>query len=411
MKNNIAQINIPNNWKLVNLGEIFEFKNGVNSEGANFGSGIRFINIMEIINNDFIKANDIPGRISLSQKNIDNNLVKRGDVLFNRTSETPEEVGMTSVYLDDEPVVFGGFVIRGRDKNKNLYNNYKKYCFSSEQVRREIVRRCQGAVRGNIGQKDLEKVPFIFPSISEQKKIALVLETCDQVVEKLSKKIKVRKNIRKGLMQNLLTGKKRLPGFSDKWKELKVQEILQERKEYDYQKNGFELFSLTIQDGVCRKTDRYNREFLVVGDSKKYKKTYFKDIVYNPANLRFGAIAYNLNKDPVLLSPIYKTLKIKNSKIYNADFVAKLLTSNWQINLISSRYSEGTLVERMEVKIDDFLFHKIKLPGIKEQEAIAKILTTSDEEIRLLENKLLTIKDQKKYLLNNLVTGKIRIKA
>jgi uncharacterized LabA/DUF88 family protein len=120
MKTNHLQKNIPTGWKQVTLGDLFDFKNGLNSEKENFGHGMRFINIMEILKHDYLVAKNIPGRINVDEKRSKDNIVEYGDVLFNRTSETPDEVGMTSVYLDTEPVVFGGFVIRAKPKTKDL---------------------------------------------------------------------------------------------------------------------------------------------------------------------------------------------------------------------------------------------------------------------------------------------------
>ena len=169
------------------------------------------------------------------------------------------------------------------------------------------------------------------------------------------------------------------------------------------------LFSLTIEKGVTPKTERYERGFLVKSDEKKYKLTKFNDIVYNPANLRFGAIALNKINEDVLLSPIYEVLFIKNNEKYDINFISDILTSSRQI-LIFSKKAEGTLVERMAVKIDAFLNTKIKIPkDIKEQKAISDVLSTADKEIVLLEKELKKIKEQKKGLMQLLLTGIVRV--
>ena len=113
---------IPDDWKLEPLGNLFNFKNGINAEAEKYGKGIKFVNIMEIINNNALSSKLIPGEIELSKEAIKKNLVIKGDVLFNRTSETAEDIGLTSVYLDNAEVVFGGFVIRGREKKKVLHS-------------------------------------------------------------------------------------------------------------------------------------------------------------------------------------------------------------------------------------------------------------------------------------------------
>jgi type I restriction enzyme S subunit len=208
-------------------------------------------------------------------------------------------------------------------------------------------------------------------------------------------------------MQGLLTGKVRLPGFADRWKIVNLGDLLKERNERDVESEKLLLYSLTIENGVCPKGERYDRSFLVKSDSKVYKKTYKNDIVYNPANLRYGAIAHNKNENPVLLSPIYQVLFVKNEKETNIDFIGQLLTWERQIRKMSA-YAEGTLIERMEVKIDSFKTIQIDIPDKKEQDAIANILNTASKEIVLLEEKLSFIQEQKRYLLNNLITGTIR---
>ena len=75
------------------------------------------------------------------------------------------------MYLDHEPVVFGGFVIRAKPKTKELNDLFKKYCFSSEKFRKEVIKQGQGVVRGNIGQSNLRVIPFLLPPKDEQMRI------------------------------------------------------------------------------------------------------------------------------------------------------------------------------------------------------------------------------------------------
>jgi type I restriction enzyme S subunit len=185
---------LPDGWEMHSLGELFTFKNGVNTEKASYGKGIKFINVMDVLQGNSITPDIIPGQITLPDKKMKENLVKKGDVLFNRTSETPEEIGMTSVYLDDEDVVFGGFVIKGHPIDNKLDNMFKKYCFFSEKVRKEIIRRGQGAVRANIGQNDLSKVSMMLPPLPEQKAIADLLSTWDEAIENTEKLIWAKRN-------------------------------------------------------------------------------------------------------------------------------------------------------------------------------------------------------------------------
>jgi type I restriction enzyme S subunit len=105
---------IPEDWAVTSMGELFTFQNGVNAGKAAYGKGTPFINVLEVITYPTLVETKIPGRISLPPQATSTFRVQTGDVLFNRTSETQEEVGLASVYIDNREVVFGGFVIRAR---------------------------------------------------------------------------------------------------------------------------------------------------------------------------------------------------------------------------------------------------------------------------------------------------------
>src|SRR5665213_1879478 len=89
---------IPKNWNVKELGGLFEFKNGINAGKESYGKGVKFINVMEVIYNDFITSDMIPGSVQITSEQSKLYKVKNGDVLFNRTSETTDEIGLTSVY-------------------------------------------------------------------------------------------------------------------------------------------------------------------------------------------------------------------------------------------------------------------------------------------------------------------------
>ena len=102
-------------WENKKLGRLLTFKNGLNASKEQYGRGVKFINVLDIITNDYITYDNIIGQVDVSPKEIDKNKVEYGDILFQRSSETREDVGQANVYLDRNQVaVFGGFIIRGR---------------------------------------------------------------------------------------------------------------------------------------------------------------------------------------------------------------------------------------------------------------------------------------------------------
>jgi type I restriction enzyme S subunit len=261
-----------------------------------------------------------------------------------------------------------------------------------------------GGTRTRLYYKNLCAYRTIFPPLTEQQKIAEILSAQDKLIALKEKLIEEKKRQKKALMQQLLTGKKRLPGFNDEWKPTKLKKLLKERKTYS--QKGLEYPHVTLStDGIYAKTERYDREHLVKSEDKEYKITHKGDICYNPANLKFGVICVNTFGDAIF-SPIYVTFEVQ--KGVDLGFLSNYLM-RWDFINAVRKYEEGTVYERMAVKPEDFLKFEIKLPSIEEQKAISKILSLYDSEIELLKNDLDQEKQKKKALMQLLLTGIVRV--
>lgn len=127
-------------WDIALIGDFLDFKNGLNKSKEFFGYGTPIVNYTDVYKKRGLKKADICGRVSLTTDEIHRFNVRKDDVFFARTSETPDEVGMSSILLEDiEDCVFSGFVLRGRPKNDMFVPEYCKYCFSTEAVRNAII--------------------------------------------------------------------------------------------------------------------------------------------------------------------------------------------------------------------------------------------------------------------------------
>ncbi|WP_282675417.1 restriction endonuclease subunit S, partial [Lactococcus cremoris] len=159
--------------------------------------------------------------------------------------------------------------------------------------------------------------------------------------------------------------------------------------------------SFTVENGVTPKTDRYEREQLVVGDksSKKYKVTVLNDIVYNPANLKFGAISRNKYGNAVF-SPIYVTFSVNND-VTMPEFIEMLITRKDFIKR-ALKYQQGTVYERQSVSPENLLSMNLYLPGKLEQEKIGTFFKHLDDTISLQQRKLDLLKEQKKGYLQKM---------
>ncbi|WP_298762981.1 restriction endonuclease subunit S [uncultured Megasphaera sp.] len=197
----------------------------------------------------------------------------------------------------------------------------------------------------------------------------------------------------------------RFKGFIDDWEPRKLGDILVERNIQHPQSKEYPLVSFTVEEGVTPKTERYEREQLVVGDklSKKYKETRFNDIVYNPANLKFGAIARNKYGNAVF-SPIYVTFDVKK-QFANPIFIEMLVIRKSFIQR-ALQYQQGTVYERMAVQVEDFLSLNVMVPSIQEQQKIGEISNNITTIITLHQRKLDQLQTLKNYCLQNMFPAK-----
>ena len=273
----------------------------------------------------------------------------------------------------------------------------------------EFRKKLESEMTGSAGQKRVQTESVAsyllgLPSIDEQQGIAEILTVQDKAIELKEKLLAEKQRQKKYLMQQLLTGKKRLPGFDGEWKKVKLRKLLKERKTYS--PKGTEYPHVTLStEGIYAKSERYDRDHLVKNDDKEYKITHRGDICYNPANLKFGVICMNSFGDAIF-SPIYVTFEVIGKVC--PEFLAAYLM-RWDFINAVRKYEEGTVYERMAVKPEDILKFEIKLPSIEEQKAISKILSLYDSEIELLKNDLNQEKQKKKALMQLLLTGIVRV--
>ena len=158
---------------------------------------------MDILNNAVITYDCIKASVDVTEKELSDFSVEKGDILFQRSSETLEDVGRANVYMDDKTAVFGGFVIRG--KKKGEYDpQYFNYLLRSPFARKRIIPMGAGAQHFNIGQEGLSKVKLHFANIEEQKKIGKMLSLLDERIATQNKIIDKLQSLIKGIAQHCI---------------------------------------------------------------------------------------------------------------------------------------------------------------------------------------------------------------
>ena len=174
----------------------------MNPDAKRFGRGTKFISVMDILNNQFICYDNIRASVEVVDGDIETYGVNYGDILFQRSSETLEDVGQANVYLDSKPAVFGGFVIRGKSKS-NYYPMFFRYLLASPTARKKIIVKGAGAQHFNIGQDGLSKVCLNIPSIQEQEKIAKLFECIDTRIATQNKIIEDLKKLKSAIRTHI----------------------------------------------------------------------------------------------------------------------------------------------------------------------------------------------------------------
>ena len=324
--------------------------------------------------------------------------IHKGTLLFTGTGETADEIGKCVCYNGDETIYAGGDIITFvADKVNPLFLAYQQY---QEFSLRKKASFGQGHSVVHIQRENLEKLNVAYPkSTEEQSKIAEILMKWDEAIELREKHIAALESKKEAILQRLVVK-------NDGWKKVKLKDILIERSIFATKEDGYPHVTLS-KVGVNKKTDRYNRDFLVKSDDKKYKITYPNDICYNPANLKFGVICVNKFPEEAIFSPIYVTYEV--SEMYNVDFIGAILCSNNFINYIR-KYEEGTVYERQAVKSEDFLRGEIWVPSSKaEQDRIADVIHKINDYVDLVQQELETLQLQRKTLQQYLLNGIVRV--
>lgn len=329
-------------------------------------------------------------------------LLMDGDLIIADASEDYEGVCncVELKNLNGRKIISGLHTFAVRSNNREIGIGFRTYTLNNHQVVRELRRIATGISVYSVSKTNLSKVKLPLPPLPEQKAIAHLLGLMDSAINTTNKLIDKKELQNKWLMQNLLTGKKRLKGFDEDWKENHLGEMLSERNETRY----FDLPLLSVgATGIYPQSDSIKKD-TSNDDKSKYKRICPGDIGYNTMRMWQGRSA--LSSLEGIVSPAYTIVTPKK----NADslFFSYLFKTPKLMNLFW-RNSQGLVDDTLNCKYKDFSIVKIHVPEKEEQTDIAKVLQTADKEILLLKAKIERLREQKRGLMQILLTGKKRL--
>ncbi len=424
---------IPDGWEIFTLGDLFDFKNGLNKAKEFFGYGTPIVNYMDVYSSVGIYEQDLKGRVSVDSLEQKNFSAKKGDVFFTRTSETPEEIGLAAVLLEDvASAVYSGFVLRARQKTELLDIDFSKYCFRSEMVRCQIKSTASYTTRALTNGKLLSEVYVALPPKKEQTAIANALSDVDALITELEKLIAKKHAIKTATMQQLLTGRTRLPQFSlredgskkgykqselgevpEDWEVKKFSEVtslitcgIAATPTYVPEGRGYPFLSSTnIKNGRIH----WNSFKYIAADLHKqlYKNNppLKGDVLYS----RVGTIGEAAVIEEEFQFSVYVSLTLIKPIRHqlNSYYLAELLNSAPYKERANEEVYLGGGVGNLNVEV--VRNYPIPIPAVEEQMKIAAILGDMRDEIQALEKRISKTRQIKQGMMQELLTGKTRL--
>ena len=395
---------IPEDWRITSLGRLIasvEYGSSAKSDMDGRTPVLRMGNLQ----GGKIDWNDLV--FTSNQAEINKYSLKKGDVLFNRTN-TIDLVGKTSIYEGEHPAIFAGYLIRINVHPTLLNSHYLNYVLNAEFSRKYSAKVLSVAVgQANINGQKLKTYPIpLPPTLDEQEAIAEALSDADALIESLEQLIAKKRLIKQGAMQELLTGKKRLPGFEIKsgYKQSEVGEIPEDWEVTTIDKIATVGRGRVISHREIAKS--LNPVYPVYSSQTSnngimgYLDTYDFEgefITWTTDGANAGTVFYRFGR--FNCTNVCGTIRLNTD---NHMFVTNVL-SRLAPDHVSRHLGNPKLMNDVMKRV------KVALPVKNEQTAIASILSDMDAEIVALEERLEKARQIKQGMMQELLTGRVRL--
>lgn len=334
-------------------------------------------------------------------------------------------LGSTSVIgYDDEYDYEGDFILTARvgANAGSLYRHAGKVKISDNTVfiqasqnieflyqlliQFDIKKLSFGTGQPLVKASELKSLELMMPSdMKEQMRIGVYFKNLDSLITLHQRKCEEMKTLKKYMLQKMFpqNGQSvpqiRFSGFTEDWEQRKLGDVFEQTSNLvNPKEDEIELWSLTVEDGLTKKSDRYNREFLVKKDDN-FKEVRPGDIVYNPMNMTLGAVGYNGMAKSVAVSGYYTTMVAKEN--YDTYYINTWLKSPQAIRLYRT-YATGSLIEKQRVQFPTLSIIPVTFPKYEEQIKIGSYFHSLDNLITLHQQKCDELRNIKKFMLQNM---------
>ena len=392
---------IPNSWREVTLGDVINVFRGASprpkGDPRYYGGSIPRL-LIEDLTRDGKYA--VPKVDFLTEEGAQKSrLLPKGSLVMSCSGTRVGIIG----FLGVDACIHDGFF--GFNGYKEIVPEYLYQYFQlfSQNLQSSAT---QGGVFNNLTTDIMKTMKCCFPPTDEQHKIVKILTTQDKVIELKEKLLTEKQRQKKYLMQQLLTGKKRLPGFDGEWLSVAIGRFIHELDERTTCNNQHEILSVT-KNGIVRQYDHFNKQ-IASEDNTGYKILRRNNLAFSTMNLWMGSVDVLENYEIGIISPAYKVFSF-DSKMMDTGFGKQFMRSEFMIWLYKSNSEQGASVVRRNLDLKALLSAKVKIPALKEQLAIATVLRAADKEIDLLRQDIEQEKQKKKALMQLLLTGIVRV--
>ncbi|WP_296110720.1 restriction endonuclease subunit S [uncultured Alistipes sp.] len=398
---------IPQEWEVTRLEDLCHNQGdyGINAPATDFSNELpTYLRITDIDDDGkFIIAN----KASVNNPNSRSYHLKDGDIVFARTGAT---VGKTYLYnREDGDLVFAGFLIRFSPDQQKITPYYLKAYTNTSAYWKWVKITSQRSGQPGINATEYCSLQIPVPPLAEQRKIAEVLGVWDEAIEKQARLIEKLALRKRALMQRLLSAKLRLPGFSEPWKKVNYSDILKEvRRTLTWDENElYDLISVRRRSGgVFHRESLYGHEI----KTKTLRPALEGDFLISKMQIVHGASGVVPKQlSGMKISGSYIALIAKDPKELNINYfnLWSQMPLFYHQTFVSSY---GVHIEKMTFDLDAFMSLSMNLPPIEEQNRIVEVISTATNEIELAKEKLERLRRQKRGLMQQLLTGKKRVK-
>ncbi len=404
---------LPQGWTAKPINQVFEFigtssfsRNDINYEiDDNSIYYIHYGDIHATYKNAVLDFNT-ETRIPVLKEHIkpSTNFLKEGDLIIADASEDYEGVGEAlEVYnIKDKKVLAGLHTFALRDKNNETAHGYRAYLFKNPEVKKLLKTIATGSKVYGISKGNLEKFKIILPPLPEQQKIANILSTWDKAIKLQQQLIDNKKQYKKAVMKKLLAGEVRFKGFSERWRLKSLDElaIFKNGKGHETVVDGNGEFIIVNSKFISTEGNVVKRTNHNLSPLSKNEITLVMSDIPNGKAL---AKCYFINEDN-RYSLNQRICSLKSKTGVDSRFLFYLINRNQYFLGFNNGVSQTNL------RKDEVLECPLMIPIIEEQRKIASFLSKLDREIFALENELLSLQKQKQGLMQQLLTGKVRVK-